>query len=491
MFYLNLLLATTFLFISSARGLYFIQLKEYRFDRFFDFLKHEQGIIQHTPKPTFVLYFALLLNLYFQSSILLALALVVAIGFYFSSAFVKGFLRPKPTTKAKLIFTLSYLPSLIGLYFSPEIALILSPFWMLLVVIIFMPITLKAKQRRITHATKNRSMFPKLKVIGITGSFGKSSTKEFLYHLLKDELQTLKTPKNINTEIGVANHLIQNLKDTHQVYIVEMGAYRPGEIQIICDMVQPEVGIITAIAPQHFTLFKTLDNIKNTKAELVRSLPKKSLAILNADYPACQEIAKSLETPVFTYTKSQIEGQNFTVNEHTYSSNLEASFLLPNLIAAVRAALYLGLTPKQIQAAIHTIPPEMLPIKLLRKPKALLVDDSYNSNPVGFAQAIDLVKHQRNRRRKILITRGMIELGGLSYEEHLKIAHLADEVFDEVVITHSQNFSPFQAGLKKAKLILLSDPKDIVEYLKDTLDPQDLILLENRINPLILNYLKN
>jgi len=491
MIYFNIFLAAVFLFISSARGLYFIQLKEYRFDRFYDFLKHERGATKHTPKTIFLFYFILISNLYFQSSVLLAVSLFYAILAYSALAFLKGFLRPKPTTKAKLIFVLGYLPPLLGSYFATEISLILAPLWMFLVVIAFMPITNKAKRQKIKQATRNREMYPKLKVIGITGSFGKSSTKEFLYHLLKNQVQTLKTPKNINTEIGVANHLIQNLKDTHQVYIVEMGAYRPGEIQIICDMVQPELGIITAIAPQHFTLFKTLENIKNTKAELVRSLPQKSLAILNADYPACQEIASNLSTPVFTYSKTQIQGDSFQVDGHTYTSQLEAAFLLPNLIAAVKAALYIGLKPEEIQSAIDTIPPEMLPIKLLRKPKALLVDDSYNSNPVGFAQAINLAKHQKNRRRKVLITRGMIELGGLSYEEHFKIAQLADEVFDEVIITHHQNFSPFQAGLKKAKLILLKDPKDVVEHLKNTLDPKDLILLENRIYPLILNYLKN
>jgi len=519
MHYLNLFttaLSTLFILGFTARLLYFLQLKEYRFDRFTDFIKNEKGFTKMIPLPYQLFYLATATNFYWQNSYLLSIVLLVVLLFFTTQVFKKGFFRPVLTMKAKLIYAITIILSLalqlLEQAQASELSILLNPLLLALAVVLFMPITKFAKERKIKQARLKRESFKNLKVIGITGSFGKSSTKEFLYHLLKKDFKTLQTPEHINTDIGVAQHILRNLNDQQEIYIVEMGAYRLGEIQNICKMVHPEIGIITAVAPQHLSLFKSLENIKNTKAELVRGLPENGYAVINKDFPETREIIESLSVQVDSYTKEQVKDHSFTLNKQTFTAKLEANFLITNLMAAVLVAQKLGLSTAIIQNRINTLPKEISPIKITKTQKLTIIDDSYNSNPYGFQQAIQLAKETSAKTdilstkttkpasitsqheptlhpRKILITRGMIELGERTYQEHLKIAKQADQVFDEIILTHSEIMKPFQEKVNQAKLSLIPDSKDLKAYLESNLQEGDLILIENKLNPLVYNYL--
>ncbi|EKD24567.1 MAG: hypothetical protein ACD_80C00204G0001, partial [uncultured bacterium (gcode 4)] len=211
----------------------------------------------------------------------------------------KSIRRPVPTPKALLIVGMLVAMEGLMLLFLPFINILLLVLvfrWFLTavaVVILSIP-SFFAKKMYIMAATKKLARYKKLRVIGITGSYGKSSTKEFLSQILEKTYSIKKTPKNTNTEIGIAKHILRTNFKNVDVYVVEMGAYRMKEIKKICDMVHPHIGILTAIAPQHLSLFGSMENIASTKKELLTSLPKNGWAITNVDNPYCREALKGL-----------------------------------------------------------------------------------------------------------------------------------------------------------------------------------------------------
>ena len=145
------------------------------------------------------------------------------------------------------------------------------------------PINHMINKKYINEAKKIINGMPNLIVIGVTGSYGKTSTKNFLYKLLSSKYNVLMTPKNYNTTLGVTMTIRNELKATHEIFICEMGATRVNDIKEICDIVKPKYGIITSVGPQHLESFKTIENVIKTKFELADSIPQEGLVLLNYD----------------------------------------------------------------------------------------------------------------------------------------------------------------------------------------------------------------
>lgn len=464
-----------YILISSSFLLHHLQIKEYRFDRFIDYLKYEQGYKKLFRLPNSVVYLVVFANLFIQNRVLLQICIILSLASALAYVFATGFYRFTPTKKAQIIYILN----LVALYFvkDPNLIYLLSPITLIALVVLFMPLSRLGKERVIHKAKLKRDSMKDLTVVGITGSYGKSSTKEMLYELLKDKFCTLKTPKNINTDIGVARHLLANLKPEHQVYIVEMGAYRIGEIRNICKFTKPKIGILTAIAPQHISLFGSLQNIKVAKSELIQAVPEGGLAIINVDSLEAKDVADHTKVKTTTYTKS---------SEFKYKADLNAPFLYTNLHAATIAAKELGMTEAEIQKAITKLDESISPIKFRNGiNQSQILDDSYNSNPQGFAEAIKLADKTKASGRKILLTRGMIELGEISDQEHEKIAHLAAQIFDEVIITKPEIKKPFAKNIQNLKYIKKTD--ELIHYLQNNLEHGDLLLIENRQPAIVIN----
>lgn len=472
---LTLVTLWLYVLISTSFLLHHLQLKEYRFDRLYDYLRFEHGYKRLFRLPASLIYLVIFANLFIQNELLLQISIIVAFVTCLFHTLISGFYRFTPTKKALIIYTLN----LIALYFvkDPSLIYLLSPLTLTALVVVFMPLSKAGKERVIAKAKLKREAMKDLVVIGITGSYGKSSTKEMLYELLKDKFCTLKTPKNINTDIGVARHLLANLKSEHQVYVVEMGAYRIGEIKNICKFAKPKIGILTAIAPQHISLFGSLQNIKIAKSELIQAVPEGGLAIINVDSLEGKDVADHTKVKTETYTKS---------SEFKYKADLNAPFLYTNLHAASLAAKELGMTDDEIQTAITKLDKSISPIKFRNGiNQSQILDDSYNSNPQGFAEAIKLADKTKASGRKILLTRGMIELGEISDQEHEKIAHLAAQIFDEVIITKPEIKKPFAKNIQNLKYIKKAD--DLIHYLQNNLAHGDLLLIENRQPPIVIN----
>lgn len=417
---------------------------------------------------------------------LLVALIIAAVGVMCSVAGLFGVIRPIFT--AALCLLLTYC-------FSPYILLFSA--WLL------RPVENSINRGFYNSAKAKLYAMPELKIIGITGSYGKTSTKHFLYRIMSEHKETLMTPGSYNTTLGVVRTINEQLKPYHEVFIVEMGAKQSGDIKEICELVKPHIGIITAVGPQHLETFKTLENVCRTKFELVDSLSAEGTAILNNDYPIishrkvsnCNVIRYSLDAGdkaanYFAFdteytpngTKFKLQCPDGLVLEMT--TQLMGRYNIENLVGAIAAARTLGVPDRQIQYAVGCIEPvEHRLNKKMLGPGIVLLDDAFNSNPQGAAMAVEVLSLMPGRR--IIITPGMIELGEQQYEQNEIFGqNIASRGIEIAAIVGQYNKDAITAGLvkggKKAEEILFFDTfNDANKWLLSVMQTGDVILLEN------------
>ncbi len=329
---------------------------------------------------------------------------------------------------------------------------------------------LKPVERTITkhyydEAEAILASMPDLKIIGITGSYGKTSTKHYLHRILSEHFDTLMTPGSFNTTLGVVRTVREYLKPYNEVFIVEMGAKQPGDIKEICDLVKPSVGIITAVGEQHLESFKSIENVQRTKFELVDALPAGGLAVLNNDFPYVANRAvnnvKSLRYAVATpdgadFMVKDIEygrrGTGFTIIgpdgfELTLSTALVGECNISNLVAAVIVALHLGVPSEKIRYAVGKIEQVEHRLNMKYTPGGLtIIDDAFNSNPDGSRMALDVLRRMTPGKR-IVITPGMIELGEKQYELNRRLGDTIGRSADIAVIVGQYNREALVEGI--------------------------------------------
>lgn len=318
-----------------------------------------------------------------------------------------------------------------------------------------------------------------LKIIGITGSYGKTSTKHYLHRILCEHFETLMTPGSFNTTLGVVRTVNEYLKPYHQAFIVEMGAKQNGDIKEICELVHPSVGIITAVGPQHLETFGSIENVRDTKFELVDALPASGIAVINNDYPEianrevsnCNCIRYSCEDdPSADYRATDItynpEGSRFTLvcprgETIEFETRLLGQHNISNLTAAIAVALQMQVPLDKIKYAVSRIEPVEHRLSVRRIGSGLtILDDAFNSNPVGSSMALKVLANMKAERR-IIITPGMIELGDRQYELNSEFGRQIAQVgIDYVAIVGQYNKDAITEGLSSAG----RDVKDILYF---------------------------
>lgn len=340
-------------------------------------------------------------------------------------------------------------------------------------------------------------------VIGITGSFGKTSTKEILAHLLSRRYRVLKTPETYNTLMGICKVVRTALEPDHEFFVVEMGAYKRGEIKAICDLVSPVMGIVTAIGPQHLERFGTLENIMSAKNELAEALGEDGVAFYNTDYDLCRQLAATAECEVVTYSSDGDEeadivarhidvsprGTDFSIRtlqwgEVELNTRLLGRHNVANLLAAIAVAMEVGIGITEVRDALKTLQPLAHRLQLLDgEAGVVVIDDAYSANPVGAHTALDVLS-QFNSGARILVTPGLVELGQLEYEENWKLGLKAAEICDFVILIGPKRTSPIQealrvAGFPEEKLRVCLTVSEATSVLAEILRPCDTVLFEN------------
>ena len=349
-----------------------------------------------------------------------------------------------------------------------------------------------------------RSM-PDLKIIGVTGSFGKTSTKHYLYRILSEKYNVLMTPGNFNTTLGVIRTVREHLKPHHQVFIVEMGAKQLGDIKEICDLVHPEIGIVTAVGEMHLETFLSVDNVRRTKFELIDALPEKGLAVANMDseYIAAKPIDHKSSLVGYGVKNHDADYRavniRYTPSETTfdidyrgdvregYTTHLVGRGNILNLLAAVAVADRLGVSEAQQKRAMRQI--EQIEHRLSLKRTAggiTIIDDAYNSNPTGAKMALEVLHHftRPAGARRIVVTPGFVELGVRQAELNRELGRDIAAACDIAIVVNRTNREAIAAGLQDAEFpaeqtILADSFAEASATLAQMMRAGDVILYEN------------
>ena len=354
------------------------------------------------------------------------------------------------------------------------------------------------------------------KVIGITGSYGKTSTKYILHQILSQKFNALMTPDSYNTPMGICKVIRGELTAEHEIFIVEMGAYKRGDIRELCNLASPETGILTAVGPQHLERFKSIENIARTKYELIESLPSDGLAVFNCDNEICAELSDKRErggSPVRRYAtepfpvasvsgradltavniRHTAEGLAFTVHTSVGTeaitdveirTRLLGRHNVSNILAAMAVAIECGMTLEEIREAIGNVEPVPHRLQLTSGVgNVTIIDDSFNSNPVGAKAALEVLT-EIGAGKKVLVTPGMVELGEREYEENRRLGEQAADVCDLVILVGPTRTRPILEGLKAAEypsqqIIVALNLEEVKQHLATQVQAGDVVLFEN------------
>lgn len=380
---------------------------------------------------------------------------------------------------AALFFSeMKYLPGLfmvwLGLQFFMNIA----------ANVINHPIEAGINRHYINDAKRKLKEVSGIKVIGVTGSYGKTSVKFYLQTLLQEHFHVLVTPESYNTPMGVVKTIRGSLKPTHEIFICEMGARHVGDIKEICDIVHPDHGIITSIGPQHLETFFHMENIKNTKYELADALPAGGMLFLNGDNEYIRQKADAYENKTFYYSEAQGDGYyakdisvsqlgtEFTVAApngeiETFQMKLIGAHNVINVMGAIAVAHKLGIPLKDLRIPVRRIQPVAHRMEMREHGLVTIIDDAYNSNPVGSKAAVETLAMFNGIR--ILITPGMVELGDKEKEYNYKFGTYAAECCDYILLVGKNHTAPIKEGVlskgfPEEKCLVYDKLEDAVAY---------------------------
>jgi UDP-N-acetylmuramoyl-tripeptide--D-alanyl-D-alanine ligase len=501
------------------------QLKEYRWDRMREYLR--LGSTAQMFMSPIELAKWLLLFLFFVGNTLFGLYPWFVLIIYVLDLLLlikelrqHTVLRPTMTVKALCLIVLTILVVLIllGLIFVNNLFLaglfiLLDRLIVVIVavfVFLFFPLTYFLKMRKISMAKNKRENLRLVIAIGITGSYGKSGTKNVLETILNGE-DLLVTPGNTNTEIGVAQLMLKRLTGQTKYFVAEMGAYRIGEIKSLAKLVKPKIGILTAVGNQHLGLFGSRENIRKAKYELIEALPQDGTAIFNADDSVCLELAKkTTHCEVLTYglsDEADLQAKIISSNENGIEIKIfglvpETNLVIPvvgqhqigNVLAGIVAGIVVGKKWPDIQTKLQNIKMVKQTMEKYTTTKgAVIIDDSYNANVEGVIAAIENLK-SFSQSNKIVILTPMIELGGDSKKAHelvgATLARTATHVYYTGIDFQKDLIAGSLSNNSDFKIEIQTQPSEIVKKLYPILGKNTVVLLEGRVPKFIRESLR-
>ncbi len=341
-----------------------------------------------------------------------------------------------------------------------------------------------------------------MEVIGITGSYGKTSTKNIVYDILSAKYNVYKTPQNYNTPFGLMITINNYLDKYNDYFIAEMGACKSGEIKELCDLVKPKYGILTRIGLAHLETFGSEEAIQHTKFELIESLPSDGIGILNGDDEKqlsyhlkndCQIIWIGIDNhKVDCYAKDlelTYKGTKFNVKfkddkkEYEFNTKLLGRNNIYNILGGIALGKALGMKISDLQKAVKMIAPIEHRLSMSKYYDINLIDDAYNSNPMGCKMALEVLSMMPGKH--IIVTPGMIEVGPKEEEVNREFGlEISISKVDEVILIGAEKTKPIYEGLMKGKfpnehIHILNDVMDAFPLMMKLKDQETYALLEN------------
>lgn len=530
LFYITSIAFSLWIIRNALFWVYLWQLKEYRFDRVLVHLKetYQGKTLLFSPlnviKILLIFFYGVTV---FNPQALLFYQLGVATVFVIEAFLVLResynhlVKRPVFTVKAILLLLLTvgsvFLFAPLFLLEKYTWLLLLDrtvPFLVLLFVTVFSLPTEFYRDFQIGKAMNRLKKRKDILVIAVTGSYGKSSTKEYIAQILASKFSILKTLGTNNTPSGIAQTILKGLRRNTEIFIVEMGMYKRGEIAQMCQMVHPKIGVLTAVNEQHLSLSGNLASTMCGKYELMEALPKDGLAIFNGNNenskklyyapPSCEGYqAKKTKgrNILFQWFQKKNEGSadisaysimsdkdsvSFTAQIGEKRMYLKAPLLgrqtIENILPGIYIADYLGMSPSEIKKAVFSLTP--LPKTMIRqelRSGVSIIDDTFNSNPqavfaaVSYAEAYD--------GKKIMVLQPMIELGRKGKDEHFKVGREISKTCDYLFLTNKNFYTSILKGIADGGgrcIVKVAKPGEIADFVNKKTTFGDVVLFEGK-----------
>ncbi len=389
-------------------------------------------------------------------------------------------------------------PYILAFFFSS--ASLLLPFFLLLAGWVMKPVETQIQNGFIRKAKKKLATMPDLKIVAITGSYGKTSTKFIIKTLLAERYNVCYTPGSFNTPMGITMVINNDLEASHQILILEMGARYMGNIDELCQIARPDVSVFTNVGLAHLETFGTMENIANTKGAILRHLPANGTAVVNSDDIRVMSQMTRTDISVIPVglnsgrfraenIRYDVAGCHFTVvmdgsERAEVTTKLLGAHNVLNLLLGFGVGSHFGLRLQTMALAAARIEPVEHRLKLKRIGKAVMIDDAFNSNPVGAANAVEVLS-QFTGGRRVIVTPGMVELGDIEEEENRRFGEAIGRANLELVILIGEERSKpildgvLSTGYPQENIRIEKSLFTANDFLRDYLQEGDVVLYEN------------
>lgn len=376
----------------------------------------------------------------------------------------------------------------------------LVPFFIFVSALITKPIEGYIHRHFIKLAQQKLAQMPDLTVIAITGSYGKTSTKFMIRDLLSQRYAVCSTPGSYNTPMGICKVINNDLEAHHQILVLEMGARYEGNIDELCDIAEPDISVVTNVGVAHLQTFGSQDAIARTKSTIVKRTKPNGKTILNSDDERVKAMGDLRDDLEITYAGLQTgdiraknirygpDGMSFTVTsdseEKEFTMQLLGSHNAQNMLLAVGVARSLGLRLTTMAIAASRMEPIEHRLELKTQNGITVIDDAFNSNPIGAKNAVETLAAFENGR-KIIITPGMIELGEIQDQKNKEFGeHIGAANLDLVILVGQHQTEPIREGISSTnfdmeKVSTVSSLYEANRLMQDFAQQGDVVLYEN------------
>ncbi len=399
-----------------------------------------------------------------------------------------------------VIITLYFVYTLDWIWISLFTPFMWNAIWLYVILMGLITLPFEGVVKRIyIHKAKNiLGQQTRLIKIGITGSYGKTSSKNILNEILSEKYYVLSTPASFNTPMGLTITIREQLKAIHQVFIAEMGADKVGEIDFLSKFIRPQYAIITSIGPQHLNTFKSIANIIREKMRLIENLPVSGVGVINYDYETIRNYRIKNNCKIISYAIDHdadyracdivytVNGSSFTIKsvegEYPFTTRLLGKHNIANILAGVALARQLGLAWDALQKAVSSVNYVEHRLQLKKINGYNYIDNAFNSNPEGARMSLEVIKMMPNHR--YIVTPGMIDLGIQQDELNKQFGTQMKEHVDTVILVGKKQTLSIYEGLKESgfdlnEVIVLDTVKEAFRYIENHASKEDIILLEN------------
>lgn len=526
-------------FLWALRNIFFWvalwQTKEYRIDRLFvHFRETIQGrriFLSVGNLLKWLLLLSYVITIFVEKltpfyEIVLGVFFIVQGLFIFKEVLRRKIKRPVWTGKSIALILLSFF-ALLVLFFYPIVGFML---WLLILdriipgivalFIFFLAFPTEIhRDFTIQKALRKMREYKNIIVIAVSGSYGKTSTKEYIAQVLARKFTVVKTPASNNTPIGVASTILRSINESTEIFVVEMGAYKRGEIAQLTKIVRPSISVTTAISDQHISLYGNLLNVIESEYELIDALPKNGLALFNGDNPLMQELIKKVNNTLAKKSLKKIIYQRFTQKPNKYISigatnvlpseegvafdailkgkvfpcetKLFGNHVIENILPAIYLADKMGMSTKEIQQAVKKLtPPAQTLVKKQLQKNLIGIDDTFNASPESVISAMNYLSLYK--KKKFFVLSPLIELGKEAKARHYQIGFTASTTCSVLFVLNNNFSKEILRGVKDGKgncKVVFCRAEKATTEIAHTGKMGDVVLFEGKEAKLVLERL--